>query len=255
LQIFEKNIGLQEIHGGAKPIDRNYPIDDEACRLAYKFPDFTRHYRTTGTIITHPILNKPSVRADLISQIIYEIFLLNIPYEPQDVGYGRNKFRPNTLGFDTDSRFVAIYDQSYGSLRLTKRLSEYSQLKKVFDIACEIITRTDYVFSFVDGESLNEETIKAINTMRDCLQEECLEIRFQGDNRIPVMKPNSVCLYNNEKVKISEVVNTEKGLKYRLVLNIAKGNIMRLVSIDDVTPIENETEWGYYSFESYMVEE
>lgn len=255
LQIFEKNIGLQEIHGGAKPFDRMYPIDDDVNRLAFKYSDFSRHYRTTGTIITHPILNQQNVRADLISQIIYEIFLLNIPYEPQDVGYGKNKFRPNTLGFDTDARFVAIFDQSYGSLRLTQRLSEYSQLKKVFDIACDIITRTDYVFSFVDGESLNEETIHAINTMRDCLQEEGTEIRFQGDNRTPVIKPNSVCLYNDEKVKIAEVVHTERGLKYRLVLKIAKGNVMRLVAIEDVTPIENESKWGYYSFESYEVED
>ena len=171
------------------------------------------------------------------------------------MGYGRNKFKPNTCGFETDSRFVTVFDQSYGSLRLTHRLAEYDQLKKVFDIACEIINRSDYMFSFVDGESLNEDTIQAIYTMKDSLQEECKEIRFQGDNRTPVIKPNSVCLYNNEKVKISEVVNTEKGLKYRLVLKIAKGNIMRLVSINDVSPIEKESKWGYFSFESYMVED
>jgi len=255
LLIFEKIIGLQEIHGGAQPFDRNYPVNDWGNRLTYNNPDFTRSYRTTGVLITHPSFNQPNVRTDLISQIIYEIFLLNIPYEPQDVGYGRNKFRPNTLGFETDSRFIVVYDQSYGSLRLTHRLTEFDQLKKVFDIACEIITRSDYIFSFVDGESLNQETIDAIHEMRDCLQEDCIEINFQGDNRVPVIKPNSYCLYSGKRIKIIDVVNTDKGLKYRLISKIAGGNKMKLVSITDVSPIENESKWGYYSFESYMVEE
>ncbi len=255
LLIFEKVVGIQELRGGANPFDRIYPIDDADSRLFYKYPDFTRSYRTTGVLLTHPCLNQQNVKADLISQILYEIFLLNIPYEPQDVGYARNKFKPNTMGFETDSRFIVIYDQSYGSLKLTHRLTEYKQLKKVFDITCEIITRPDYIFSFVDGDSLNEETIQAINIMRDSLKEECVEFRIRGENRTPIIKPNSVCIYNNEKVTISEVVNTEKGLKYRFTYTIHNGVAMKLVSIHDVTPIDEESEWGYFNFETYLVED
>lgn len=255
LLIFEKLVGIQELRGGANPFDRNYPIDDSDARLNYRNPDFTRSYRTTGVIITHPSLNQPNVKAELISQILYEIFLLNIPYEPQDVGYARNRFKPNTMGLETDTRFIAIYDHSYGSLRLTHRLTDYSELKKVLDITCDIITRPDYIFSFVDGVSLNDDTIQAINALRESLNEECTEIRMSGENRTPVIKPNSVCLYNNEKVNISDVVNTEKGLKYRFAYKINHGMALKLVSIHDVTPIDNESEWGYFNFETYMVED
>jgi DEAD/DEAH box helicase domain-containing protein len=255
LLIHEKVIGLREIHGGAKPFDRNYPIDESESRLRYSNPEFSRSYRTTGTLLTHPFFNQPNVRTDLISQILYEIFLLNIPYEPQDVGYGRNKFKKNTLGFDTDSRFVVVYDQAYGSLRLTHRLTEHEQLKKVLDIACDILTRSDYIFSFVDGDEINEETIQAIMVLKQCLDEECMDLNVQGSNRIPVIKPNSYCLYLEEKTKIMDVVNTDKGLKYRLISQIAGGNKMKLVSIHDVLPIENESKWGFFSFDSYAVED
>ena len=70
-----------------------------------------------------------------------------------------------------------------------------------------------------------------------------------------MIKPNSYCLYSGKRIKIIDVVNTDKGLKYRLISKIAGGNKMKLVSITDVSPIENESKWGYYSFESYMVEE
>ena len=254
LLIFEKIVGIQELRGGATPLDRNYPIDDSDSRLFYKYPDFTRSYRTTGVLITHPCLNQVNVKTDLISQILYEVFLLNIPYEPQDVGYARNKFKPNTMGFETETRFIVIFDQSYGSLRLTHRLTEYKQLKKVFDITCEIVTQPDYIFSFVDGDSLNDETIQAINSIRDCLNEECAELRISGENRTPIIKPNSVCLYNNERIVISDVVNTEKGLKYRFNYSIHNGVAMKLVSINDVTSIDGESDWGYFNFETYMVE-
>ncbi len=90
--------------------------------------------------------------------------------------------------------------------------------------------------------------------MRDSLKE-CVEFRIRGENRTPIIKPNSVCIYNNEKVTISEVVNTEKGLKYRFTYTIHNGVAMKLVSIHDVTPIDEESEWGYFNFETYLVED
>ena len=254
LQVYERSTGLLEKRGGAKAFKINYPLDGVYIeRVYYNKTDFSRDYRTTGTLISHPILNEPNVKSDIIAQLIYEIFLLNIPFEKQDVSYSKNKFKENTLGFETGSRFIAVYDQSYGSLRLTRRLSEQSELKKVFDRACELLSDTSTTFSFVDNDELNSETIDAVFQMRDSFSFDSEEIGIKGQNNTCVIKPNSFGLYNDHEVKIISVISTERGLKYKIPIPINNGTGNKLVSIDDVE-ITPKSIMGVFNFDTYEVE-
>lgn len=254
LQVYEKNTGLTEKRGGANQIKINYPLDGiYVDKVFYNSSDFSRDYRTTGTILTHPVLDAPNVKSDIIAQLIYEIFLLNIPFEKQDISYAKNKFKDNDLGFIKDSRFIAIYDQSYGSLRLTSRLSEYDELKKVFDIACRLINDSTSTFSFTENEEINQETIEAIVLINKCLKEEPEDLNFKGQNNVSVIKTGSEGLYNDKLVRISGVISTENGLKYRISIPISNGSASKLVSINEIE-YTSKSELGVFNYDTYEVE-
>jgi DEAD/DEAH box helicase domain-containing protein len=254
IQVYERIEGFIETRGSTN-YQIKYPIARcDMDNIIYDRPNFSRDYKTTGTIISHPALNAQNVKSDIIAQLIYEIFLLNVPFEKQDVSFAKNKFKDNTLGYETDSRFIAIYDQSFGSLSLTRRLSEFSELRKVLDRACELLNDADATFSFVDNEGLNQETIEAVIQMRDCLSRECEEINLQGQNKVCVIKPGSLGRYNNHEVTIKDVLSTEKGLKYRFEIPINGGFKSIVASVNDIERIE-ESEIGIYNFETYDIED
>jgi DEAD/DEAH box helicase domain-containing protein len=254
LQVYEKNTGLTEKRGGANLVKINYPLEGiYPDKVYYNHHDFSRDYRTTGTVLTHPVLDAPNVKSYIVAQLIYEIFLLNIPFEKQDISYAKNKFKDNDLGFIKDSRFIAIYDQSYGSLRLTSRLSEVEELKKVFDLACKLIKDSSSNFSFTENEEINQDTIDAIFLIKECLKEEAENLNFKGQNNVSVIKPSSEGLYNNKIVRISAVISTENGLKYKISVPIPNGSASKLVSINEIE-CTSQSEIGVFNYDTYEVE-
>ena len=255
LQVYEKNTGLTEKRGGANLVKINYPLEGiYPDRVYYNHHDFSRDYRTTGTVLTHPVLDAPNVKSDIVAQLIYEIFLLNIPFEKQDISYAKNKFKDNDLGFIKDSRFIAIYDQSYGSLRLTSRLSQFEELKKVFDLACRLIKDSNYTFSFTENEEINQETIDAVFLINECLKEDSENLNFKGQNNILVIKPGSKGNYNGVIVPIIKVsFHPTNGLMYTYKTIIKGGASTNRVSINEIETIE-ESEVGIYNAETDEVE-
>ena len=232
LRIVEKVTGFKETHGNSS-VDVYYPLNGDP--VFYKNTEFRRDFKTTGAILSHPALSQPNVSASIIAQIVYEVFLLNIPFEKQDVNYGNNKFPHNALNFEEGANFIAIYDQSFGSLRLTRRLAELDELKKVFKITCELINDLDYKFSLVDNEEINEETIKAIFIMRDCLNEDCHEILLNSNQQISVIKIGSECLYQGNVFRVVSIAYDKKGrLCYNIQTPVVRGVSQKLVPVDEV---------------------
>ena len=241
LRIVEKVTGFRETHGNST-VDVYYPLTGDPA--FYKNNEFRRNYNTTGVIISHPTLSQPNVNANMIAQLIYEVFLLNIPFEKQDVNYGKNKFPYNALNFEEGVNFIAVYDQSFGSLRLTSRLTELEELKKVFKTTCELINDPEYKFSLVDNEEINEETINALFVMRDCLNEDSHEIVLNENGQITVIKTGSECLYQGKVVRVSSIEYNKKGqLCYVFQFPVTHGLKINKIPIEEVEKTENsETE-------------
>jgi DEAD/DEAH box helicase domain-containing protein len=54
-----------------------------------------------------------------------------IPFERQDINHAADKFRIKKRPIEEGNRFIAVFDQTYGSLRLTSRIMEKNILREV----------------------------------------------------------------------------------------------------------------------------
>lgn len=137
LEINENIIGVVERRGGAEPINISYPFSVENSEYTERF--FSRRYFTSGVVIFAPELPQDTKILDALSQILFEVFLVVIPFESQDIHSGRGKLKADFLEMGTGTPFISIYDQTYGSLRLTQYLMDSEILLKVFKRALEVV--------------------------------------------------------------------------------------------------------------------
>ena len=156
LQVRETIAGFKERRGSNEE-SRTYPLNGESG-LYYDKQRFSRNFFTTGVLITHPALNAPGVRVDILSNLLFEAFLMLVPLEKSDVQFGADKYRQNFGPFCAAQRFVAIYDQTYGSLRLSSRLLNEDILRRVLAKAMELALSGSV-------EEMTDETLVAIRLM------------------------------------------------------------------------------------------
>jgi len=254
LLIYERVSGFLERRGAANPLRVTYPLNGEMPeKIYYNRNDFSRTYKTTGVVITHPVLLNANVNVDVITQLIYEVFLLNIPFDQQDVSSAKGRFRQNELGFETNAGFIAIYDQSYGSLRLTRRLIDFDDLKKVIDKAYDLISDPETLFSFINREDLNESTIDAFKVIKDELDKPQAEMNFSGQNNITVIKPGSKARYQGVELTVINVVSTETGMRYILRTTVNGALATKQVRFEEVE-VCDDSELGVFSFETYEIQ-
>src|SRR5690606_4869471 len=118
---FETGLLVREsIRGVVEQRGRNeniyaYPLSRELGYFQDQ-PYFSRNYFTTGVVLTHPALGAEGVNLEQLSSILYEAFMLIIPFEGQDIGFAADRFRTNRgTEIQEGQPFLAIYDQIYGS--------------------------------------------------------------------------------------------------------------------------------------------
>ena len=127
LQVTEAVRGWEERRGNS--LERHeYP-----CRQ-WPRASLRRTFFTTGVCLVHPALEElpPWAGAALL-----EAFLLEAAGEPGEVASGTGRFREG--GELSDRRFVALYDQTYGSLRLTARLLAPAALPGCLATAAQLL--------------------------------------------------------------------------------------------------------------------
>ncbi|MQL53392.1 hypothetical protein GFC01_14225 [Desulfofundulus thermobenzoicus] len=146
IQVRESVVGYKEKRGSKQPESYHYPLNEHRMNIYFDLPRFTRNYFTSGVILTHPSFNnmqEPEINT--IAKLLYEAFLMSIPFERQDIDFAVGKFRINRPPIVQDgTRFVAIYDKTYGSLRLSGHVMKEDLMKKVFEQTNEIANLTDY---------------------------------------------------------------------------------------------------------------
>jgi DEAD/DEAH box helicase domain-containing protein len=222
LQIREAILGFKERRGLNETI-YNYPLD-QSTGIFFDQTRFTRNFFTTGIILSHPSLNKPDVKIDIIANLLFEAFLMVIPVERRDIQFAFDKHRIKQCPFNVDDRFLCIYDQTYGSLRLSGRIMEedrfkqvMSQLKKLLDIFTKDAK--------IENNSITAETVESlINSSSDVGIE--YSFNFEQDkspghtNLVKILKPGTkglnICR-NNEEFFIENVFYSPimQGIAYR----------------------------------------
>jgi len=175
LQIREAIMGFKE-HRGPNEITINYPLDS-SLGLYFNQNRFTRNYFTTGVIITHPIFNKPKVRCDVIANLLLEAFLMIIPFERRDLHFANDKHRIKRGTIKEGDRFICIYDQTYGSLRLSSRILEKQILKQVVEKSAELAKHDDTL-------EITPQTILAIERILSSLSKSPLDFSFESEKII-----------------------------------------------------------------------
>jgi DEAD/DEAH box helicase domain-containing protein len=259
LQIRETIIGIKE-RRGPNELSVNYPNG-----LYYDKPRFIRNYFTTGVILTHPILNASGVRADVIANILFEAFLMIIPFERRDINFASDKHRMKVSTINEGDRFVCIYDQTYGSLRLSGRILEEQILMQVLDKSIELGLNNDSL-------NINSETKSALDQLLISLNNFPIELNLESE-----IKPQSN-IDNAEKIIVpgSKGLNIEKhneeffveGIFFSPHFNslVYRGNYIletgqrykdstTIIPIKALIGIPGESKIGLYSYETGEIKE
>ncbi|MGI5829370.1 MAG: DEAD/DEAH box helicase [Bradymonadia bacterium] len=263
LQIRESIAGFIETRG-RNELDVSYPLD-KSLGLYFDIPRFTRNYFTTGVIINYPLLNR-GVKCPLLSEILYEAFFMVIPFERQDISYGSDKHRADREEFRKGSKFISIFDQTYGSLRLTSRFLEHDVIEKAFMFAIDIAENDPRFSSF-------QEEINALRSMKAELNNPVKDVllakqnQVQGDeNHKMVILPGSVGLDTrggrNEEFFIESIFYSPTyGLSYkgrhlsktskRMTTETWKAGVpIFIVPVESLQEIPGESKMGLYDLET-----
>jgi DEAD/DEAH box helicase domain-containing protein len=261
MQIGEAVVGFKE-RRGANELDIDYPLRSD-LGVYYDAPKFARYMFTSGVLFNHPALLRAQVKCDSIARVIFEAFLMTVPFEPQDINWGADKHRSNREGIEENARFACVYDQTYGSLRLTSRLMEENILRSVLELAVDIAETAEI-------SDLNVESIRALQEMAEDSQREPKRIEataaITGDSQyVPIIKPGSYGVdikKDNEEFVVEGVFFNPQigGLAYRGKYMTDKrkaeqenkfyGQTTNVVSINSVQPLVGESEIAYYNYET-----
>lgn len=240
--------GVIEQRGGNESVYA-YPLPRE-LGFYQDQPFFNRNYFTTGAVITHHALEAPGIYPPALASLVYEAFMLLIPFDRQDIGWSADSFqqdRPPLIEYGQP--FLAIFDQIYGSLRLSSRLLDSGLLGKVLFIA-SLLAATP------SGAAINAEGREALAAMcADALLEAGHSLRFislesetpPGCERVIMPGSKGLLLRTSEEFRVLRVLHMPGGLSYEGVPSSMEGSgAATMPLLADVAEIPGESQVGLY---------
>ena len=259
LQIRESICGFKE-RRGPNELTFNYPTDAVDTGIYFNMPRFTRNYFTTGVVITHPALNSEKVNCEMLASLLYEVFLILIPFERRDINFAIDRHRIQRGPFAKDSKFIAIYDRTYGSLRLSGRLLEDNVLQRIFQKLIKL-TKDEKIFE------IDSETATAIKLLYDSSTEKSRDLRFEPDPYLKtsdkyerIILPGSKGINasrNNEEFEVEAVFfhPTINGLSYRgRHVSTTDKTVKEIIPIKALIEIPGESKIGFYNYDTGEIE-
>ena len=259
LQIRETIIGYKE-HRGPNETSCVYPLDPTG-NIYFDLPRFTRNFFTTGVTFTHPSMKMPKVKNELIAQLLFEAFLMALPFERRDIHFASDRHRVHRRFIDEDAKFVAIYDQTYGSLRLSSRILEDRTLDDLLEKMAGIMN--------IRQEELdsNVATVIALEQILACLHQSpeiismdtTTELSGSGNHLVRVILPGSKGLNlrnNNEEYFVESVFYSPqyRGLAYRGCNYEGKHrngqDVKNIIPASSLVEIPGESSCGLYNLET-----
>jgi DEAD/DEAH box helicase domain-containing protein len=260
LQIRESLNGFSERRGPTQFIS-SYPADFAKTGVKFDAPRFTRNYFTTGVVVSHPALNSEGVNGDALANLLYEALFMKIPFERQDISFAVDKYRAQR-GFITEgSRFLALYDQTYGSLRLSSYLAEDKMLRATLEELLEL-TRNP------EAPEINPETLRAAKDLcaaaledsQDLLSGTNMVHQGYGDDKARVICPGSKGLdvwHSNEEFEVEDVFFSPRDscLAYRgRRASTTDPTVKIILPINQVVEVPDESKMGFYNYHTGEIE-
>lgn len=254
LQIRESVVGVKE-RRGSNEFTTPYPIDARKTGVYFDLPRFTRNYFTTGVIITHPALNTDGVHLEQVSQLLFEAFFMVLPFERRDLNIAVDKHRSTRGSVTEGNRFLALYDQTYGSLRLSGHLCDPAVLQQTLAYAIELAKNPEI--------DVTTETLACIEVLYSASRTTAKAFELAPSNSTPssgqqVILPGSkgLCLkHQNEEFMVDDVFYTPQGLRYRgFHLSNNDPNIKEIVPLENLVEIPGESQLGVYNYETGQIE-
>jgi DEAD/DEAH box helicase domain-containing protein len=258
LQVREQICGYKE-RRGPNELSYNYPIAIDG--IYFNQPRFTRNYFTTGVVLTHPALNGSKVNCDLLAELLFEGFLMTIPFERRDIAVAVDKHRVNRSPISEGQRFIALYDQTYGSLRLSGRILDANTIRQVID-------QTTILLNNQEMEGAAAETLAALQAISKCFDKELGEFSFGGEgiaevpaSLVQVILPGSRGVNvrrNNEEFEVEHVFFSPQigGLAYRGRYASTTGDTAKdIIPIDFLAEVPGESKIGQYNLNTGEIEE
>lgn len=237
-----------------------YPLSRE-MGFSQEQPYFSRNYFTTGVVVSHPALAGEGVNLEGLAAVVYEAFLLLVPFERQDIGYAADRLRVEREPFFQKGQpFISVYDQIYGSLRLSTRLLNPRLLGQVLVEAALLARRQEALAA--SAATMNALYAMARAAFRDARQELAFGADSPQEVRDParwerIVMPGSkgLMVRTNEEFQVIRILNTPVGLSYEGTPASMQGSgasVMPLLS--DVAEIPGESEVGWYDLETSVLE-
>jgi DEAD/DEAH box helicase domain-containing protein len=252
VQIREALCGYRE-RRGSNEIATSYPTDSEKTGVFWYQPFFGRTFFSSAVTITHPALDADAGAAQAAANYVYEAFLMAVPVERRDVGVAVDAHRVARGPLQDGRRFIALYDQTYGSLRISGRVLEADLLGDLLTTALELCHE--------DEES--PERLAALPVLRDMVDaldepegERWWTAATQpvaGANLVPVILPGSLglqLLHDNREFHVQAVFFSPHGLKYRGTNSATRRGATDVVPLDQLVPLEGVSEMGFYDLET-----
>lgn len=254
LQIWRAVRGFREKRGGGAT-QIAYPCTDP---VRFEQPSFTRTIFTTGVCLAHPVLDRDGVDLDILASLLQESFRLVLPVERQDIDADSDVLRTAWASLEKGRKFLCLFDQAAGSLRLTARLRDPSVLREVLETLAKLATQRDTVPVGNDHRVVSPITKVAARLLRDALQSEPIALsNLDGDDsaRIPVLLPQSHVRSSERPGEVFEIhaifPHPVQGLSYRGMWIQADGTRMKgVVAIDTVEPANDGVVRGFYDPET-----
>lgn len=260
LQIRESIIGFKERRGLNEKLV-SYPTNPFEQSFRFDLPRFTRNYFTTGVIFNHPVFNDELTDCEKIASLIYEILLLLIPFERRDISFAVDKHRISRGIIQEGAKFIAIYDQTYGSLRLSSCLTDENNLRKIFSKLIEIINEK----LELNEEDLKSQNLNAIKILNECVLIEPKILSFddqilieENDEKVKIIMPGSKGLNinrANEEFTVKDIFyHPKEGLCYRGI-HISDGDKAEIiVPRRAIIEIPGESQIGLYNMNTGTIE-
>jgi DEAD/DEAH box helicase domain-containing protein len=206
-------------------------------------------------VISHPALAEEGVYPPALAELIYEAYLLLVPFDRQDIGWTADFLRqPRPPYAPSGQPFLVVFDQTYGSLRLSGRLLEPGLLGQVLLEACMLASEMEQL-------NLNAATRAALGKLAlEALTQPAHLLQFsQSEPLVPagwekVVMPESkgLLMRSNEEFRVVRIFQTPMGICYEGVpasLNAAAATTV-MPQLSDVAEIPGESQMGLYDPQS-----
>ncbi len=240
--------GLYEQRGG-KETFYSYPLPRE-LGFSHDQPFFSHNYFTSGVLISHPLLQQEGVNHQTLAGWLYEAFFVILPMERQEIGFSADTFRHALKPFIQPGQpFLAVYDQVYGSLRLSSRLLAPQVLPRVLLEAC-LLTAEDALAEdlLATRKVLAHMTAEAWLTPLQALRLIRRETPTPaGKERILLPGSKGLLMRTHEEFLVQRLVTFGGNLCYEGVpASMAASAASSMPQVIDVAEIPGESQIGWY---------